>query len=147
MHISNSKSASPRTVLERAQVVASSSDVETYPEPPRIEPDLESLSRLINTDDLTQDEDEALPEDGIDSLMAEGIGEDDMDDMDNVSEDEEEEEFGDNHEHGQQSQSQDASAQQQQKKKRIRKPYPTWFRAALDEVLSQIKADHTSLAG
>ncbi|KAJ3764892.1 hypothetical protein FB446DRAFT_795597 [Lentinula raphanica] len=137
-------SSSRRTVLARAQAITSS-DVENHPKLPRVEPDPESLLHSIITDNLDINNDE----DAIDSLIAEGIGEDDMGEAseDEGEFEEDEDGFEADEDHGNKSSPRDASSEQQPKKKTIRKPYPAWFQASLNQAISQVKADRTSLAG
>ncbi|KIK55783.1 hypothetical protein GYMLUDRAFT_248378 [Collybiopsis luxurians FD-317 M1] len=126
--------SSHNSVVERAQRVASSVNVESTTEPsqPPRSPNIESES-LLHLVDLDEDE---LLENCVDSLIAEGIGEDDM------SEDENDDE---NSEIETREEGLDSSAQEQ-KSKRVSHPYPSWFQLHLNKALTQIRADRSGLS-
>jgi hypothetical protein len=138
-------SSSLQTVLERAQHAASLSlDVEnplkSFLPIPSVDSDPESLSHPVNMGDI----DDEMPESWIDSLTAEGIEEDNMDDF---SESESEDEVSDPNEGNSIAGGTGHLHASQRKKKRAVCPYPSWFQACLDETLAQVKADRLNLSG
>ncbi|KIK53594.1 hypothetical protein GYMLUDRAFT_250296 [Collybiopsis luxurians FD-317 M1] len=126
--------SSHNSVVEHAQCVASSVNVESTTEPsqPLRSPNIKSES-LLHLVDLDEDE---LLENCVDSLIAEGIGED------NMSEDENDNE---NSEIETREEGLDSSAQEQ-KSKRVSHPYPSWFQLHLNKALTQIRAAHSGLS-
>ncbi|KAJ3816684.1 hypothetical protein F5880DRAFT_1494027, partial [Lentinula raphanica] len=131
-------SHSHTTVLERAQE-ASSSVHQTQPnvlESPSISNLAQSLSQLIDLDE------DRIIENSVDSLIAEGIGENDLDtDEDENDPDRDESETDSNSPAGP---TLDAASSQ---KNSPRRPYPTWFQDHLTSALNEIRADRDGMYG
>ncbi|KIK59019.1 hypothetical protein GYMLUDRAFT_262146 [Collybiopsis luxurians FD-317 M1] len=126
---SSVSSSSRSTVVERAQYASSATEAGRSSETsklPSISNLTESFAHLI---DLDEDE---IAENSVDSLLAEGIGEDDIGEDEDEQEDEEHTGTEDETSH---------------RRKWTLRPYPTWFQTHLSDALDQIKADRGCLSG
>ncbi|KIK65879.1 hypothetical protein GYMLUDRAFT_257821 [Collybiopsis luxurians FD-317 M1] len=126
---SSVSSSSRSTVVERAQYASSATEAGRSSETSEL-PSISNLAEsFVHLIDLDEDE---IAENSIDSLLAEGIGEDDIGEDEDEQEDEECTGTEDETSH---------------RRKWTLQPYPTWFQTHLSDALDQIKADQGCLSG
>ncbi|KAJ3771294.1 hypothetical protein FB446DRAFT_691023, partial [Lentinula raphanica] len=128
-------------ILERAQRAATLTENSSDPEIIEL-PNLPHLpDSFLHLIDLDEDQ---IIENSLDSLTAEGIGDDDMD----IGDDEDDDEYEQEDERAEVSEVDPAVAsKEQEQKKKSERPYPTWFSTQLNAAMEQVKADRKSLSG
>lgn len=137
------------SVIEHAQHLASEETTTAVSHSLSIPEVIDPFSNVVELEEDDNDTD-----DHIDSLMAEGIGEEDMGglDEDHPEEyDDDDEDKASENSPSENSQSVEAtsgnSSASKSKSKRVPHPYPSWFQKYLDEIHAQLKYDRASASG